>query len=292
MKWTQAPSLNEPVLPENLLKEAGLPEIKAKDDTMHTDVRRAQMRRVALSDAIKLAHNVLLTDTHLEEATGYEIPDLLIQKEGPKEGPKEGSTSANVITANGFEKPFDHVSLDMLGGFTDEIAMARREYHKSLADGPKGLLQDPFERCYMAAVERTFQRTYELVLKSEEQNRDKRRKILEDYVTNLGERAVISHKTSYNSVTDLLHDKKKTPKSLVYDKQTDDIIQKFREVAGDEDPQERSWFNLATKLGYKMKKDKGQANKKFKKLVEVCTMLCLPVEILDKKKKPGPKGRE
>jgi len=261
---------------------------------MQTDVRRAQMRRVALSDAIKLAHNVLLTDTHLEEATGYEIPDLLIQKEGPK----EGSTSANVVTANGFEKQFDHVSLDMLGGFTDEIETARKEYYKYIADGPGASASDvdPFQRGFMAGVERTlqrtFQRTYELVSKSEEQNRDKRRKILEEYVTNLGERAVISHKTSYNSVTDLLHDKKKTPKSLVYDKQTDDIIQKFREVASDEDPRERSWFNLATKLGYKMNKDKGQANKKFKKLVEVCTMLCLPVEILDKKKKPGPKGRE
>lgn len=261
---------------------------------MQTDVRRAQMRRVALSDAIKLAHDIVSLDTHPERLTGYEIPDLLI----PKEGPKEGSPRANVVTANGFEKPMDQVSLEMLGGFTDEIEMARRDYHKYIADGPGASASDvdPFQRGYMAAVETTFKRTYklvsELVSKSEEQNRDKRRKILEEYVTNLGERAVISHKTSYNSVTDLLHDKKKTPRSLVYDKQTDDIIQKFREVAGDEDPRERSWFNLATKLGYKMNKDKGQANKKFKKLVEVCTMLCLPVEILDKKKKPGPKGRE
>ena len=248
------------------------------------------MRRVALSDAIKLAHNVLLTDTHLEEATGYEIPDLLIQKEGPK----EKSPRANVVTTSGFEKSFDHVSLDMLGNLTDEIETARREYYKYIADGPGASASDvdPFQRGFMAGMERTFKHTYELILKSEEQNRDKRRKILEDYVTNLGERAVISHKTSYNSVTDLLYNKKKTPQSLIYGKPTDDIIQKFREVASDEDPRERSWFNLAIKLGYKFKKEKGQANKKFKKLVEVCTMLCLPVEILDKKKKPGPKGRE
>ena len=290
LKWTQAPSLKEPILPENLLKDAGLPEIKPQDDTLQTDVRRAQMRRVALSDAIKLAHDIVLLDTHPEKATGYEIPDLLI--------PKEGSTSANVVTANGFEKPMDQVSLEMLGGFTDEIEMARRDYHKYIADGPGASASDvdPFQRGFMAAVETTFQRTHklvsELVSKSEDAKGDKRRKIVEDYVTNLGERAVISHKISYNSITDLLHDKKKTPKSLIYDKQTDEIIQKFREVAIHPDPRERSWFNLATKLGYKMNKDKGQANKKFKKLVEVCKMLCLPVEILDKKKKPGPKGRD
>ena len=290
LKWTQAPSLKEPILPENLLKDAGLPEIKPQDDTMQTDVRRAQMRRVALSDAIKLAHDIVSLDTHSEKATGYEIPDLLI----PKEGPKEGPTSANVVTANGFEKPMNQVSLDMLGNLTDEIEMARRDYHKYIADGPGASASDvdPFQRGFMAGMETTFKRTYELVSKTEEQNRDKRRKIVEDYVTNLGERAVISHKTSYNAVTDLLHDKKKTPKSLVYEMETDEIIQKFREVASDQDPKERSWFNLATKLGYKMNKDKGQANKKFKKLVEVCKMLCLPVEILDKKKKPGPKGKE
>ena len=87
-----------------------------------------------------------------------------------------------------------------------------------------------------------------------------------------------------------MYDKKKIPKSFIYQKATDEVIEKFREVASDQDPQERSWYNLATKLGYKMKKEKGGARQKFVSLVEVCKMLCLPVEILDKKKKPGPKA--
>ena len=124
----------------------------------------------------------------------------------------------------------------------------------------------------------------------EEPKRDKRRKIMEEYVTSLGEKAIITHISAFNSVTDLMYDKKKTPKSFIYQKATDEIIKKFREVAGDQDSQERSWYNLATKLGYKINKEKGGSKKKFSKLVEVCKMLCLPVEILDKKKKPGPKG--
>ena len=238
-----------------------------------------------LSDSIQLAHNILSLD---EEETGYEIPDLLI--------PKEGSTSANVVTANGFEKPMDQVSLEMLGGFTDEIEMARRDYHKYIADGPGASASDvdPFQRGYMAAVEHTFERTFELVSglfsTMEQLKRDKRRKILEEYVTSLGEKAIITNISAFNSVTDLMYNKKKTPKSFIYQKETDEIIKKFREVAGDQDPQERSWYNLATKLGYKYNKEKGGAKKKFSKLVEVCKMLCLPVEILDKKKKPGPKG--
>ena len=228
-----------------------------------------------MSDSIKLAHNILSLD---EKETGYEVPDLLILD------------NPDVFTLGAFEKP----SLEMLGGFANEIETARREYHKYIADGPGASASDvdPFQRGYMAAVEHTFERTFELISKSEEPKRDKRRKILEEYVTSLGEKAIITHISAFNSVTDLMYDKKKTPKSFIYQKETDEIIKKFREVAGDQDSQERSWYNLATKLGYKYNKEKGGAKKKFSKLVEVCKMLCLPVEILDKKKKPGPKGQK
>ena len=68
MKWTQAPSLNEPVLPENLLKEVGLPEFKAEDDNMQTDVRRAQIRRYF---AFGNFYVDLHVDLHVDLGTGW-----------------------------------------------------------------------------------------------------------------------------------------------------------------------------------------------------------------------------
>ena len=59
MNWTQAPSINEPVKPENLLKDAGLPEILPEDDDLRTDVRRAQMRRY-------LAFGMWYVDLHVD----------------------------------------------------------------------------------------------------------------------------------------------------------------------------------------------------------------------------------